>query len=544
MAFIDGRELQSPFEIRSDVCIVGAGAAGLTLAAELLSRSRDVCVLEAGGFGPDADTQGLYDIESVGHPVREHYMSRARYFGGTCNLWAGRSMKLPRSDVEGRPWLDLAAWPIEYAELDRYYTRAARVLKLPARQACERATAMPRMSGDESRLFETGELAPNIALWGKRPRRFGTAFRAALRRNPRCKLVLYANATEIVLGASGCAVERIEATTLDGRKLLVRANWFILATGGLENARLLLVSRGRQVKGIGNANDRVGRCYMDHPRAVYGSVRLERPAQLAAVLGSPLADGKMQVGIALSKETQRRESLVHSYVSLEPELSALAVQQYQSSVSAMKVLLRKGHAGSRFDRSAMRLGEVQDMIYLLTPKELVPHALFRAYVATKRRIAGNVMRGRLTIINYGEQLPNLDSRVYLSADRDRLGLNKLVTDWKIGPDVGRSIVRLHELLDERLRRTGIGRVETDAADMNDRVWTDASHHMGTTRMSRDAEHGVVDSDCRVHGVANLFLAGGSVFPSSGHANPTWTIVALALRLADHVDQLPSRSPEW
>lgn len=154
------------------------------------------------------------------------------------------------------------------------------------------------------------------------------------------------------------------------------------------------------------------------------------------------------------------------------------------------------------------------------------------------------MRGRLTIINYGEQLPNLDSRVYLSADRDRLGLNKLVTDWKIGPDVGRSIVRLHELLDERLRRTGIGRVETDAADMNDRVWTDASHHMGTTRMSRDAEHGVVDSDCRVHGVANLFLAGGSVFPSSGHANPTWTIVALALRLADHVDQLPSRSPEW
>jgi len=351
--------------------------------------------------------------------------------------------------------------------------------------------------------------------------------------------LLHANVTEVVLDETGGRVERIEAATLDGRHVVVRAAFFVLAAGGLENARLLLVSRRHRVNGIGNEHDLVGRYYMDHPRAVYGTVRLERPVRLPHVLGLTLKDGKVQLGIALDKRVQQEEGLVNSYVTLQPELSNVAKQQYQTSISVAKVLLRRGHAGSRFDWSAMKLGEVKDMIYLLTPREVVPHAFYRSYVGLKRLLSGDLAKGRLTIVNYCEQLPNWESRVYLSTRRDRLGSHKLVVDWRIGSDERRSIARLHHFLDERFRRARIGQVESSVEEIERLTLTDASHHMGTTRMSADPKHGVVNADCRVHGVANLFVTGSSTFPSCGNANPTWTIVALALRLADHIGALES-----
>jgi choline dehydrogenase-like flavoprotein len=342
----------------------------------------------------------------------------------------------------------------------------------------------------------------------------------------------------MVLDVAGGRVEAIHARSLDGTQVQVRARSFVLAAGGLENARLLLVSRRRQTLGIGNNHDLVGRFYMDHPRVVYGRVHLNRPVQLPTLLGSPLADGKIQVGIGLSEEKQRREALVNSYLSLEPQLSNVAEERYRTSIGVAKVLLRKGHAGGRMDWSAMRMDDLKDMIYLLTPKEILPHAVYRSYVALRRRLFGSAVSGKLTVINYCEQLPNRESRTYLSEERDRLRMNTLVLDWRVGLEERRSMVRLHERLAEQLRRTGIGRLSR-TAEVAELTFTDASHHIGTTRMSNDPRHGVVDANCRVHGVANLFIAGSSVFPNSGNANPTWTIVALALRLAGHL-RLTSR----
>ncbi|HLF10878.1 MAG TPA: NAD(P)-binding protein, partial [Gammaproteobacteria bacterium] len=140
MAVLDSRKLPSGFSIDTDVCIVGAGAAGLTLAGALQSAGREICVLEAGGFVPDEETQALHDLDCVGYPIRENHMARVRHYGGTCNLWAGRAMKLAPRDVDGRPWLGDAgaAWPIAYAELERFYAAAARVLKLPSGSRIER----------------------------------------------------------------------------------------------------------------------------------------------------------------------------------------------------------------------------------------------------------------------------------------------------------------------------------------------------------------------------------------------------------------------
>jgi len=538
MAVIDVHELPHGSAIETDTCIVGAGAAGLTLAGALQPKNRDICVLEAGAFEPDEKTQSLYDLDCVGYPVRDNYMARARYYGGSCNLWAGRAMKLARSDVEGRSWLGDRgdAWPVSYDEISRYYDRAAGLLRLPGDPdgACR-----GRISGDERALVESSGFVPNLAIWAKKPMRFGKACQR-LFRSRNVNLYINANASEICLDAAGHRVDSIVARSLAGNEIRVRARTFVLASGGLENARLMLASRNVHPDGVGNQHDLVGRYYMDHPRAVFGRVRLHRPVALPTVLGTPLADGKIQLGLGLAEDEQRERGVVNSYLSLEPELSDIAEARYRSSISILKVLLRRGHAGGRLDWSAMRLGNIKDLIYLLTPKEILPHPVYRALFLLKRRLSGGLTRGPLTIINYCEQLPDRESRAYLGEDRDRLGMRRLVLDWRIGSEVPDSIIQLHKVLDEQLRRSNLGVVETDTDELSGVRFTDASHHMGTTRMNSDPKQGVVNADCRVHGVANFYVTGSSVFPTCGNANPTWTIVALALRLADHLNS-PGRA---
>src|SRR5687768_10674708 len=132
MKTTDVNELPASSTITADICIVGAGAAGITVATELDGDRQTVCLVESGGYQPDEETQALYALETVGHPVREKFMSRARYFGGTCNLWAGRCMRLTRIDVSPREWVPHSGWPLTYEELERYYARAARMLRLPS----------------------------------------------------------------------------------------------------------------------------------------------------------------------------------------------------------------------------------------------------------------------------------------------------------------------------------------------------------------------------------------------------------------------------
>jgi choline dehydrogenase-like flavoprotein len=194
----------------------------------------------------------------------------------------------------------------------------------------------------------------------------------------------------------------------------------------------------------------------------------------------------------------------------------------------MKILLKKGYSGRRLTPSRAKLAVIPDSIYLFAPRELMPHSLYRMLKAA--RAAVGKAPGELTVVNYCEQVPNPESRVFLSAERDRLDMNRLVLDWKVGSEESRTLTRLHELLDGQLRKCGIGCLASDERS-HEPFYSDASHHIGTTRMSDDPRSGVVDRHCLVHGVRNLFIAGSSVFPTCGYANPTWTIVALTLRLA-------------
>lgn len=534
MPIVDASQLADHSRIEADICIIGAGAAGITLACALDHTRSSVCLIESGGFRVGDAQQALYAMDNVGYPVRANFMSRARYFGGSCNLWAGRTMKLCPIDLLERDWVAHSGWPIGYEELEKYYPRACEVLHLPAFEAFEESAAIRGLSQDEAALFGSDELQPTVALWATRPLRFGKVNRRLLKASRNVTTYLHANALELVASPSGTRVNSLSVGTLAGRRLTVRARRYVLACGGLESARLLLVSRSQHPNGMGNSHDVVGRFFQDHPRVILGRVRLARPVSLPHVVGMPISNGKVQLGLRLPDERQRDEGLLNSYVSLEPQLSKLAEQQYESAVNAAMILLKKGHAGRRSDVFRRDLNELRDMVYLLTPKEIMPHSVYRLYAWLKRRVRRTISASHLTVINYCEQAPNPQSRVYLSDKRDALGMQSLVLDWRLGDEETRSIGRLHEALGRAVRRAGLGVLESEAQDISTVRFTDASHHIGTLRMSGDPKSGVVDGHCSVHGIENLHVAGSAVFPTAGHANPTLTIIALVLRLADRL----------
>jgi choline dehydrogenase-like flavoprotein len=270
---------------------------------------------------------------------------------------------------------------------------------------------------------------------------------------------------------------------------------------------------------------------MDHPRAVFGRVCVPAGAELPLLRGRTLRDGRYQVGIGLSPETQRRQGLLNHFVTFEHESSGFVEARYQSFIQTMKVVLRRGYSGSRWDFTRTHLAEIPNLIYLLSPRELMPHPLYRLYVALRDVIPRRPRPRAYVAVYFCEQPPDPASRVSLSRDTDRLGVPKLALHWHLGRALEDGVLRLQELLAAELERARAGTLERSREPA---VYTDASHHMGTTRMSANPGDGVVDTDCRLHGIANLYLAGSSVFPSGGHANPTLTIVALALRLADHL----------
>jgi choline dehydrogenase-like flavoprotein len=525
VSIVDLREAPPPGRIETDVCVIGAGAAGLTVATELGRAGGDVVLLESGGFAPEEETQALNDLEIAGYPVRENFMSRARYYGGSCNLWAGRSMRLTPEDMAPESDPERAGWPLSYAELSEWYPGAARVLRLPDLGLFEHASHVSDLSRVERALFDSGLVVPTVSLWARGPMRLGAARRAELRRSDRVRVLLHGNALRLRATSDGRSVAALDAAVLHGPTFEIRARRFVVACGGVENARLLLLS------GLGNEYDLVGRYFMDHPRAVFGRVRLAPGARLPYLRGRPVADGKLQLGIGVPVAVRRAEGLLNHYATLESEFSGYAAAGYQSLVKTAKVVLRKGYAGSRWEVGRSRLSDIPGMIYLLTPKELMPHPLYRLYWAARSALHPRPDGRARVIVYFCEQPPDRESRVVLGDVRDTLGQPKVELRWRIGPEVTRSVLALQDRLAATLRSAGIGDLEPGGDEPR---YTDASHHMGTTRMSRDPRTGVVDPECRVHGLANLYLAGSSVFPTAGHANPTPTLIALALRLADHL----------
>ena len=494
---VDALEFPDGHAFDCDVCIIGGGAAGMTIARELRGHPAKVVLLESGALESEPRSQALYDGTQQGEltPPQSSYTSvtRLRFLGGTTNHWDGWCKPLDAIDFEKRSWVAHSGWPLTRADLDPYYVRAAEVLDIEPFETVVHGRPRAPL------LFPVGARVETRLFHVSPPTRF-INYREQVSSAPNVDLVLHANVVDLVLAPSGRGLESVTIACLGGKRMTLRARHFVLATGGIENARLLLASNRVNPRGVGNDRDLVGRYFTDHPAVeeLGQAVLPDHGALMALYFGAKDRVFKHQiVGVLqLAEEVQRKLAL----------LNALFV-------------LRKVPQWHRAPLS-------DDVAYLASAIDL------------PRRPEPLPEGAGTGIVKFGvaaEPVPNPASRVTLSAERDELGMPRIALDWQIDKTTVASACASLKEIGRELGLRAVGRLHYRYPE--DGHWhggTWSHHHMGTTRMSADPGGGVVDADAQVHGVANLFVAGSSIFPTVGCANPTYTIVALAVRLADHL----------
>ena len=510
----DARELQDGSLIQGDICIIGSGAAGISMALEWVGRGEKVILLEAGGFELEPEVQASNAGENVGQTYYALEATRLRYFGGTTGHWYGFCAPFDAIDFEQRNWVPHSGWPFGKETLDPYYARAHNVVELGPYEY------EPAYWEQQDGAYKRIPLDENIVrtkIWQfSPPTRFNTKYRDALVEAPNVHLYTHASVCDLRCNENVNRVREAVVKThavagAEGKSLRVKARRFILACGALQNARLLLASNNQASKGLGNDRDQVGRYFMEHPEIRTALLYMNGDVPLD-LYHFDWFRTKVRGEIGVSEALQREYGLLNCTASFWPGRSKNALPAIKAFPdNAAETLRNRDNRKKAFEEGRLK------SVY-----------------------SGS--RGEYLLSTRLEQAPNPDSRVMLGDKKDALGVPLVKLDWRLSDLDRYSIRKSYELIGQELGRSGIGRIQlADWASREDGGWSDELgggwHHMGTTRMHTDPARGVVDANGKVHGINNLYVAGSSAFTTAGVSNPTLTVIAMSLRLADHLKSL-------
>jgi choline dehydrogenase-like flavoprotein len=546
----DASDLPDGQPLTADLCIVGAGAAGITLALQFAGTDVDVLLLESGGLQHEPDTQALYAgrvVDERLHSPPDRY--RERRFGGSTSLWGGRSCPFDPIDFRTREYLPNSGWPLAYEDVLPFYPAANRVIEAgefayqePDTVGAGLRASLPIIDGFNSEHFSANTLERFSC-----PTNFGERYRHKLTAASNITALLHANVTHINLRPAGDRVDSVTVSTLSGKRFPVTAKHFVIAMGGLETPRLLLASRDVQGQGIGNAHDVVGRYYQCHIAGTIGALTIDRPPS-AVHYGYYVDDEGVYCRrrFALRESVQSRLGLMNFVARLHhPRITDPA---HRNGVLSLLYLAKpiipyeyaKRLHGDEATDLRTWLSHLRNVATAPTDAVAFAWHMLRDRKLAERKFPSIILRSRANLFSldfHSEQQPDPLSRVMLDDARDVLGMPQLLIDWRYNSADLNTVHRSLELLAQDLRNSGVGRFEYDPASVEEemtRYGAYGGHHIGTARMGSDPHTSVVDSQGRVHGIGNLFLAGSAIFPTSSQANPTLTIVALALRLSRHL----------
>ena len=529
---IDLESASDDILLETEVCIVGAGAAGVALARDLMKAGREVCLLEAGGMDYDEQTQSLTKGKIIGMEYYELDHSRLRFFGGTTNIWGGRSIPLDAIDFEKRDWVPHSGWPITLDDLKPYYQIAHDSLELGEYDYEAGMWEKLNLSPID---FDPEKIGHRFWRFDGLAERFNSNRSDDLIEAKNVQVVLHANTIGLQAVENGSAISSLDARTLQGRNLQVNARHYVLACGAIENARLLLMSNNVESNGIGNQYDQVGRYFMEHPHGRIAHIETRDPAAFWALYRKRFPAAGVPVAPALVLPP-----------SLQQELGVL------NSAATFKI-----------QRDPNRGEAVSNKVYMNLKHGLSPNktgrTLWHAWRGSLNwlqrhvsmpllRFGARVNRMGLYVMARAEQAPNPDSRVRLSTEKDALGSPRADLDWQLCALDKETMLQFGITLKGEFDRLGLGKLTTSEWLENGKPdWPvdptvgnhpiGGFHHMGTTRMSTSARDGVVDANCTVHGYHNLHIAGSSVFATGGWANPTLSLLALTHRLGVHLNGL-------
>ncbi len=550
---IDARQLNDQQHIDCDLCIIGAGPAGVTLAQDLIDSGLSVALLESGGNRNDARTQALSSGELSGDVYEPLQETHLRQVGGTANHWiikmsdqqyGYRYTPLSASDFKPRDALPHSGWPISREDLDPWYARAHEVCRAgpcrytPGSWESPDARALPL---DDTKLqthyFQFG---PTDVFTRHFPER--------CRQSDNITLYRHATVTELITNPAGSHVETAVVKTFDGKTIHFRAQRFVIAAGGLQTPRLLLASQRHDPKGIGNQHDQVGRYFMDHSLVPSGNFYLEDPTVLERLhlYDMRLVDGaSVLAGITLSEQALEAQQLHNISATLFP-MPPLRDVDALESLKTVAIALKGRRLPKRLLTHSLNILKGSRYLSQMLYHKFVHHAPLLPGFGQGgwSRLKNNHKRfNRIELLAFIEQAPDPDNRVTLIEQRDELGMPMIRLHYRWNENDLQRLAKAQSLMAEELGRIGLGRFEPASEDGQPVIGSLGLHHlMGTTRMSTDPRKGVVDRNCLVHGTDNLYIASSSVFTTSGYANPTLTILALALRLGEHLRSTATATP--
>ncbi len=540
--------------LRFDVCIVGSGPAGITIAREISRSGLRVGILECGGQKSVEEAQSLNSgaVDSP-HGYRETALTEGRHrqFGGTANLWNHKSrgasgrhiryVQLDEIDFERRDWIPESGWPFGRRALQPFYERAQEVCGIGKFVHQDEASE----SGTKgNKPWQTEEIESVISQLGT-SKIFLEQYRRELIRDERITVILRAVLLQLQMDPLSRTITSAEACAPDGQKFRVLARAFVIAAGGLENARILLLQDALQPGGLGNQHDMVGRCFMDHPQIKLGTLI---PAS-SAIFGQSRfydqhnVDGQAVIfQLHVRPEVMRREKMLNLCAALVPHFKNLRAHGpsvlHQLLVRVPRFLWKHSLPEHR---TSPQMG--------WEPPRPLRRRLLEDYYSEGccgwSRLHGMEHRfGEFAVRSLVEQSPDRSNRIILQRQTDSFGQRKIKVLWRWNELDLRSIRQAQQIFQKELAAAGIGTFFPleEAVGSQPRPLNSPHHFVGTTRMHDNPRNGVVDAECRVHDVPNLFIAGGSTFPTGGFANPTLTIVALALRLATHLQSELQSTP--
>jgi choline dehydrogenase-like flavoprotein len=492
-SFVDARTIPSGTILETDLAIIGGGAAGITLALALADKPIKVLMLESGGNDFDAKTQALYSGQQTGVTYLPLESCRLRYLGGSTNHWGGWCRPLDPNDFDARPWVAHSGWPISYKDVAPYYAHAQALVE-----------AGPPLYDNDKLFTDAGGAKIDLGNGGivtswfqfsktqdsVLPTHFAHRYGGDLKRIAQLTVMEHANVTKIGLAANAGSVDHLDVATLSGHKFTVKPKYVVLASGGIENARLLLASNDVMPQGVGNATDMVGRFFMDNPI----------PRDVATMV---LFNGQL-------------------------------APYYQNTQVTNGIYYRATLVPSgAFQRERAVMGSLTTIENNVELDDLGKAAV----VTTADALGVDAGNAKAFTLGCGMELePDPERRFTLTDERDALGMPKLKLHFTFSDtDLARYRETLKELGRQLLAaRTGMIRIDKTTRESWFETMDYGDHHCGTTRMSSDPHTGVVDANLQVHGILNLYIAGSSVFTTCGASNPTMNLVALTLRLANRI----------
>jgi choline dehydrogenase-like flavoprotein len=512
---IDARQLKDQQLLNADVCIVGAGAAGITLARSFANQKFEVLLIESGGFELEGQTQSLYAGKNLGllyHPLSA---CRLRFFGGTTNHWSGYCRSNDEIDYEGRPELGLPKWPVGHNELSPFIEQVGKELNIDSGENDARAVISQKGWDSDALLYDKDIETKSFQL--VQNRRLGPRYKTELTKQSNLRIVHHLNLKEVSLEELGESVEKLNCKTLNEKEIFVKAKKYIIACHGIENARILLASNSVQKSGIGNEYDHVGRYFMDHihihASRFYPSKKFPQIYDWAQAYRDHL-----NINLSFTDDFQRANKLLSYYCRFRP-----AVYSDTETDSEFHFLM------SNYSRKG-------DLEFLKTFFSAMKSPLSGLKYLSSKRHLKYFLPLYFNLDHRIEQAPNRNSRVVLSDRLDEIGNRIADLDWQINEYDVDSFKRGQDYIVKKLSALGWGRFQLEDIDsvMVKNKVAGHYHQIGTTRMSEDPKNGVVDNNCKVHGVDNLYIAGSSVFPTAGYSGPTMILMALALRLSEHL----------